>query len=183
MSEGSGSIIKVEVFSILAKAKLVYPRAKQVFSDPRLLLAFGLGSGLSRVVPGTCGTLAALPLWYGLSFLPLWAYLSVLLVTAVWGVRLCGYAADKLGVHDHGGIVWDEFVGMWIALILVPAEPLPVLIAFISFRIFDMAKPWPISIADRKLDGGFGIMFDDVLAGFAALASTHAILYFLKGVS
>jgi phosphatidylglycerophosphatase A len=162
----------------LAKTKLKYPSAGQLFSDPQLLLAFGLGSGLSRIVPGTCGTLAALPIWYLMSHLPLWAYCLVLVLSTLWGVHLCGYAARKLGVHDHGGIVWDEFVGMWISLLWIPVEPVTVLIAFICFRVFDMLKPWPISLADRKLGGGFGIMIDDVLAGFAALACTHAILYF-----
>lgn len=154
------------------------PSVSQLLHDPKLLLAFGFGSGLSRIMPGTCGTIAALPFYFLLSHLPSWLYASLVLLSFVVGNYLCAYAADKLKVHDHGGIVWDEFVGMWISLFLVPVTWFWVLIAFVVFRFFDMVKPWPISIADKKLGGGFGIMFDDVLAGFATCVCVHVMMIF-----
>lgn len=72
-------------------------------------------------------------------------------------------------MHDHGGIVWDEFVGYWITMIAAPAGWLWILIGFVLFRIFDIWKPWPIKTADKVIGGGFGIMIDDVMAGVYAL--------------
>lgn len=143
--------------------------------DPVHLLAFGLGSGAARVAPGTWGSLAAIPVWLLFFWLPPWAYWLVVAVAFVVGVWLCGRTADDLGVHDHGGIVWDEFVGMWIALgLLQPGFGLTaVVFAFVLFRLFDVIKPWPISWFDRHMPGGLGIMFDDVLAGIMALAAYY----------
>ena len=142
--------------------------ARPDLRNPLHLLAFGFGSGLAPRAPGTWGTLAALLPWYFLQQLPLWGYLVALLVAAVAGLFICGRTARDLGVHDHGGIVWDEFVGLWIALLLVPLQPLWVAAGFLLFRLFDIFKPWPISWCDRELQGGVGIMVDDLLAGIAA---------------
>jgi len=138
-----------------------------------MLLAFGLGSGLSRIVPGTLGTLAAVPFYLLLIELPLEIYLVVVALSTFAGVYICGYAAKKLGVHDHGGIVWDEFVGFWITMIAVPHSWQWVVAGFVLFRIFDMVKPWPISWLDKHVHGGLGIMLDDVVAGMLALACLH----------
>lgn len=132
------------------------------------MLAFGFGSGLSPKAPGTMGTLAAIPLWWLLAQLPLGTYLIVVLIAAVAGIVICGRAADRLGVHDHGGIVWDEFVGFWIAMAALPVTWQSLILGFVLFRLFDILKPWPISWLDRRVSGGFGIMIDDVIAGLAA---------------
>ena len=132
------------------------------------MLAFGFGSGLSPKAPGTMGTLAAIPLWWLLAQLPLSTYLVVVLIAAVAGIVICGRAADRLGVHDHGGIVWDEFVGFWIAMAALPITWQSLILGFVLFRLFDILKPWPISWLDRRVSGGFGIMIDDVIAGLAA---------------
>mgnify|MGYP000844138693 FL=1 len=132
------------------------------------MLAFGFGSGLSPKAPGTMGTLAAIPLWWLLAQLPLSTYLVVVLIAAVAGIVICGRAADRLGVHDHGGIVWDEFVGFWIAMAALPVTWQSLILGFVLFRLFDILKPWPISWLDRRVSGGFGIMIDDVIAGLAA---------------
>lgn len=138
--------------------------------DPVQLLAFGFGSGLAPVAPGTFGTLAAIPFYLVLQTLSLPLYLVVVLISAVAGIWICGYAAKQLGVHDHPGIVWDEFVGLWITMIAAPVGWLWLVIGFVLFRIFDILKPWPIRWIDRKVEGGFGIMLDDILAGvFAAV--------------
>jgi phosphatidylglycerophosphatase A len=155
---------------------------RTVFSSPIHLLAFGFGSGLSPKAPGTAGTVAAVPFAWLLLQLPLLWVLGVIVVSSVVGVYLCGESAKRLGVHDHGGIVFDEFVGYWISCLpLMPAllglsaysgsQAAGLLLAFVLFRIFDVLKPWPISWLDRHVDGGLGIMIDDLVAGvFAALS-------------
>ena len=140
-------------------------------------LAFGFGSGLSPKAPGTIGTLAAVPLYWLISGLDLWLYTAVVLAALFLGIYLCGVASRQLNVHDHPGIVWDEFVGLWITMWAVPVT-LPWLLAgFVVFRIFDIAKPWPISLLDRSVSGGMGIMIDDVVAGLFACATLHLGLW------
>jgi len=154
------------------------PTFAQLLRSPTLLLAFGFGSGLSPKAPGTMGTLAAIPLWWLLAQLPLTSYLIVVLVAAVVGITICGRAADQMGVHDHGGIVWDEFVGFWIAMAALPITWTSVILGFVLFRLFDILKPWPISWLDKKVSGGFGIMIDDVIAGLAAAAVIYLLGHF-----
>ncbi|QSP96105.1 phosphatidylglycerophosphatase A [Marinobacter salinisoli] len=157
------------------------PEVPQVLLPPGFLkhpvhlLAFGFGSGATSRAPGTWGSLAAIPLWYAFAWLPAAAYWAVVLAAFLVGIWLCGKTAEDLKVHDHGGIVWDEFVGMWIALGLFPSNVIGVLMAFVLFRLFDIAKPWPIGWLDARLPGGLGIMFDDVVAGAMALVSLYAI--------
>lgn len=146
--------------------------------DPLQLLAFGFGSGLAPKAPGTWGSLAALLLFPLLALLTLPAYLGIVALAALAGIVICDHAAKALAVHDDGRIVWDEFAGQWLALApLVPVlawgvtDLLWLLTGFGLFRLFDIAKPWPISYLDEKVHGGLGIMLDDLLAGlFAALA-------------
>ena len=139
-----------------------------LLKNPVHLLSLGFGSGLASKAPGTFGTLAALPFWYVLPFLPPAYSVLVLILAFILGVYLCGATADALGVHDHGGIVWDEFVGLWIALFMVPMNIWWIALGFALFRLFDIWKPWPIRLLDAKVHGGFGIMIDDVLAGVYA---------------
>jgi len=146
--------------------------------NPLVLLALGFGTGLSPKAPGTVGTLVALPLYYFIVQLALSHYLIITSLLFIIGVWLCGYAARKLGVHDHPGIVFDEIVGYLITMIAVPFS-WPILLAgFALFRFFDAVKPWPISWCDKNLHGGFGIMFDDVLAGLASLILLQLYLHF-----
>lgn len=138
--------------------------------DPVHLLAFGFGSGAAPRAPGTWGSLAAIPFWYVLALLPVAAYWGVVVLAFLVGIWLCGRTADDLKVHDHGGIVWDEFVGMWIVLGFFPDTVYGVLVCFLLFRLFDVWKPWPIGWLDKRMPGGLGIMVDDVVAGVMALA-------------
>ena len=103
------------------------------------------------------GTVAAIPLWYLLAQLPPQTYVLVVAICAVIGIFICGSAADKLGVHDHGGIVWDEFVGFWITMAFLPVSYVSLLLGFILFRLFDIFKPWPISWLDKNVGGGLEI--------------------------
>jgi phosphatidylglycerophosphatase A len=136
-----------------------------VFNNPVHFLAFGLGSGAVPKAPGTAGTLAAVPLYLLLNQLPLTGYLLVLLLAFGVGIYLCGRTAQDLGVHDHGGIVWDEFVGFWLTMLVAPPGWQWVLAGFLLFRLFDIVKPFPINWLDRHIKGGLGIMLDDALAG------------------
>jgi phosphatidylglycerophosphatase A len=152
---------------------------QQVLHSPVLWLAFGFGSGLSPKAPGTMGTLAAIPLYLLLAKLPLMGYALVVLGSFIVGCWLCGEAAKRLGVHDFGGIVWDEFVGYWITMFAAPAGWLWIAVGFVLFRVFDIWKPWPIRVADQQVHGGLGIMLDDVLAGIYAGLALQALAYFV----
>ena len=144
-------------------------------ASPIQFLALGFGSGLAPKAPGTFGTLAAVPLFLLMSTLPPLFYGLLVVVICLSGIYICGKAASDVGVHDHGAIVWDEFAGFFITMFMIPVSWQSVLVGFALFRLFDIAKPWPISVADKKLTGGFGIMFDDVLAGLLSLAIMHII--------
>lgn len=158
------------------------PRPAELARSPVLFLAFGFGAGLAPQGPGTWGSLLALPLAALLLPFPAWFFAATVLITLI-GIPICGQAAKKMGVHDHGGIVWDEIAGQMIACI--PLFVLPPSInlisglgmAFVLFRMFDIAKPWPIRYVDKHVHGGLGIMLDDVLAGFAAAG---VLLIFLR---
>lgn len=141
---------------------------KSVWRNPVHFLAFGLGSGTAPRAPGTFGTLAALLLYLVLPAMSPFAYAVFLLLGFALGVWICGKTARDIGVHDHGGIVWDEFIGFWLTMFLAPPGLLWLLIGFVLFRFFDIVKPWPIRWFDRHVHGGFGIMIDDVLAGVMA---------------
>jgi len=139
-------------------------------ATPTGLLAFGFGTGLSPKAPGTVGTLLGLLLAFPLMGVPLWAGALIVAVAFAAGIPICGRTARDLGVHDHGGIVFDEFVGLWLVLVCVPVHWAWWLAAFALFRLFDAAKPWPISWLDRRIHGGLGVMLDDLLAGVFCLA-------------
>ncbi|WP_036535922.1 phosphatidylglycerophosphatase A family protein [Oceanobacter kriegii] len=143
-------------------------------------LAFGLGSGLAPKAPGTWGTLAAVPVWWLLlQDLPMTAYLVMLVATSVLGIYLCGKTAHDMNLHDHPGIVWDEWVGFWITCIALPAGWPWIVAAFVLFRFFDILKPWPIRWLDDQVHGGFGIMVDDILAGLMALGIIQLAAWWL----
>ena len=139
-----------------------------VWKNPIHFLAFGLGSGAAPVAPGTAGTFAAMLIYWLLPPMPPIQFAMGVLVAGLLGIWLCGRTSKDLGVHDHGGIVWDEFVGYWITLFMAPPGWIWPLVGFVLFRVFDIAKPWPIKWADEKVEGGLGIMLDDVIAGILA---------------
>lgn len=143
-------------------------RAPKVWSNIWHFLAFGFGTGLAKKAPGTWGTLAGLAVMPLLYWLPLPLALLLIVLASIFGVWLCGRVAEDLGVPDHGGIVWDEMVGIWLTLILLPNSLLWWVLGFVLFRILDIVKPWPISWLDRRVAGGLGIMLDDILAGVIA---------------
>ena len=147
--------------------------------NPIHLLALGFGSGSAPKAPSTCGTLVAVLIYWPLSQLSPEHYLLMLLVTSVMGIYICGQTAKDLGVHDHGSIVWDEFVGFWITMFAAPVGWVWVVVGFVLFRFFDIIKPWPISWIDKNITGGFGIMLDDVIAGVMAAGVLQGIAWWL----
>lgn len=177
----------------------VKPTLRGIAQNPMYFLAFGLGSGLSPFAPGTAGTAAAIPLfWLFFTGLTAWEYVAATLAVSVAGIHICNRATEWLNVHDHGGIVWDEFAGFLIGMIpvaflathhsgasagvlgletLIGDWPLWlwIVVGFFLFRIFDVLKPFPIGMVDQRVHGGLGIMLDDVLAGLDTAVVMYAI--------
>jgi len=154
-------------------------RAKISLKNPSHLLAFGFGSGLIPLMPGTFGSLAAIPILIGMSFLNTSLFIVVTILAFVLGIKLCQIASEALGSHDHGSIVWDEIAGMMVTFLFVPIDALSLFLGFLLFRFFDILKPWPINVIDQKVHGGFGIMIDDIVAGAMACLSLHFIYLFI----
>ncbi len=157
-----------------------------MFTDTRLLkhplawIALGFGSGLSKWAPGTAGSLLAAALWWFLlADWPFWSQVLVIVLGFELGVYASNWMIANTGVKDPGYIVWDEFIGMWIALLLLPKTLVAYALAFALFRLFDIVKKGPVGWADKRFSGGFGVMFDDVIAGLMALAMGYAVMYFL----
>ncbi|HEY5622137.1 MAG TPA: phosphatidylglycerophosphatase A [Gammaproteobacteria bacterium] len=146
-----------------------------LLKQPVHLLALGFGSGLVPKAPGTAGTVVALPLaWLMLAWPPA-AKIAVIAILFATGVWICGESARRLEVHDHPAIVWDEIVGMLATCLAMPPDARWLPVAFVLFRFFDIAKPWPIRDLDHRLRGGIGIMLDDIVAAvFAAVCLTLA---------
>jgi phosphatidylglycerophosphatase A len=149
------------------------PDLKFLLSHPAHFIAFGFGAGLAPKAPGTFGTVAALPI-YAVFYSVGGNYLTFALAVILFGLGIwaSGRAGKSLGVADHGGIVIDEIAAFLLVLCFVPGGDhkfLWIAAAFTAFRVFDIVKPWPIGVADRKIKGGFGVMFDDLLAGLLTI--------------
>lgn len=147
------------------------PDTQFLFSHPAHFLAFGFGAGLMPKAPGTWGTLMAFPI-FALAHVggasAVLAAAAAFFVVGIWAAEVAGHA---LGVSDHGGIVIDEIAAFLLVLAFTPPAIVWWLIAFLLFRVFDIVKPWPIYIADRNIKGGFGVMFDDLLAAVYSVAA------------
>jgi len=142
--------------------------ARTVLRDPVHFLAFGFGTGLSPIAPGTFGSLPGVLLFWLTMDYGLYVQLGIAFALAIAGVWICGESARRIGVHDHGGIVWDEIVGMYVTLLAAPVTVVGWLLAFGLFRLTDIVKPWPIRDLDHRLGGGVGIMLDDLAAALYA---------------
>lgn len=154
---------------------------QRLMATPAGWIATGFGSGLAPKAQGTFGSLAAIVPWVLLhAVLPVWGWLLLIVVSFAIGTWACNVAGRIIGVDDHRSLVWDEFVGQWIALLPVLVMPgwLWVAVGFALFRLFDVWKPWPIAWFDRRVKGGLGVMLDDVIAGIFAALALHLIQYF-----
>ena len=148
------------------------PTPRLLLSHPAHFLSLGFGAGLSPWAPGTAGTLLAWAL-YPLLRAPLseFVFLALLVSLFLAGVIAAERTGQALGVPDHGAIVWDEIIATWLVLAFTPPTLLWQAVAVALFRFFDIVKPPPVSWADRSFKGGFGVMFDDIVAaGYALLA-------------
>ncbi|MGD9871253.1 MAG: phosphatidylglycerophosphatase A [Thauera sp.] len=157
------------------------PTLRLMMSHPAHFISLGFGSGLSPWAPGTMGSLLAW-LLYPLIRTPVseFVFLALLASFFVAGVLAAERTGKALGVSDHGGIVWDEMVAVWLVLLFTPSTLLWQAVAVALFRFFDIVKPPPVRWADRSFKGGFGVMLDDLLAaGYTLLAL--AILVTLIG--
>jgi len=163
----------------MAKTSVIPLDRVFLLSHPAHFIALGLGSGLAPKAPGTFGTLMALPLYALLAYwlVPLWIVVLCLPAFAV-GSWAAQKTCEDMGVHDHGAIVIDEIVAMWLVLAIAPATALGWLTAFLLFRLFDIVKPWPINWLDERVHGGFGVMLDDLLAAVYAVLCLLALARF-----
>ncbi|MDQ3731650.1 MAG: phosphatidylglycerophosphatase A [Pseudomonadota bacterium] len=142
-----------------------YPSPRTVLTDPFHFVAFGFGSGLMPYAPGTAGTFAGIPIFVVMQGLPTSVYVGTACAMLLVGMWICGRASNTLGVHDHSGIVWDEIVGFLFAMLACPPGWRWIAAGAVLFRVFDIIKPWPVSLVDRRVGGGVGIMLDDLVAG------------------
>ena len=144
--------------------------------SPASFLALGFGAGLAPVAPGTAGTVPGVVLCVMLGTLSNSLYIAITLLAVLAGIWICDAASRELGVHDHGGIVWDEIAGFLVTMIAIPITVKTLIAGFILFRLFDIWKPWPVSWLDKHVGGGAGIMVDDIVAGVFACLLLHGLL-------
>ena len=156
------------------------PTPRLLLSHPAHFLSLGFGAGLSPWAPGTAGTLLAWAL-YPLLRAPLseFVFLALLISLFLAGVIAAERTGQALGVPDHGAIVWDEIIATWLVLAFTPPTLLWQAVAVALFRFFDIVKPPPVSWADRSFKGGFGVMFDDIVAaGYTLLVLAILVTLF-----
>ena len=156
------------------------PISPKLLCNPIHFISLGFGAGLSPLAPGTIGTLVGVILYLLSAPLSNETYVTFVVIGAILGVFFCGHTARKVGNHDPSSIVWDEIIGMMIAMIAIPFKWQWILFAFFLFRLLDIFKPWPIRIIDRNVKGGFGIMLDDIVAGFATFIIVQIAVFILS---
>lgn len=152
----------------------------KVWQDPVYFIAFGFGAGLLPYAPGTWGTLVAIPLYLMLAGLSPLLYLLMVFVLFLIGVWCSDIVTADLGEQDYPGIVWDEVVGYLLTMFAAPKGILWVLLGFLLFRFFDILKPMPINLVDKHIQGGLGVMLDDVLAAIPACLILHFLSWILS---
>jgi phosphatidylglycerophosphatase A len=152
---------------------------RMVFTDWRYFIGFGFGSGLLPKIPGTWGSLAAIPFVCLLKLCPLWVYWSLTLIYFFLGAWLSEILSKKLGIHDYGGVNCDEILGMLVLMAPFELSVLNVIVGFILFRIFDILKPFPVGWIDKHIDGGIGMMLDDVAAALLSIISLGVLHFWI----
>jgi phosphatidylglycerophosphatase A len=155
--------------AIKSRSKPKPPIPKQVWTNPLYFIAFGLGSGALPWVPGTFGTLVAIPFYLLLRPLPLYAYLIFVVLFIAASSWLSERLSRDTHTHDHPGMNIDEFAGFFVTMIHAPHGWQWILLGFVLFRLFDIWKPWPISYIDKNMRSGFGMVLDDVIAGLFSM--------------
>jgi phosphatidylglycerophosphatase A len=138
---------------------------RRIARNPLHWISCGFGTGFVPKVPGTAGTLVAVPIVLLIQSFPTPVHLTILVLMFVLGCIVCQFTALALNQKDPGAVVWDEITGFCIAMAFIPATWTLMILAFVIFRLLDIFKPWPISLAEKKVAGGIGIMLDDLIAG------------------
>jgi len=151
------------------------PRPGFVFSHPAHFVAFGFGAGLVPFAPGTAGTLLGWAFGWALGGVHPGIVFSAAAIFFLIGLWACEVTGRHLGIADHSAMVWDEVVAFLLVLAIVPRELAWQAAAFVAFRFFDIAKPPPIRHFERRYGGGFGVMFDDIVAAAYALLALAAV--------
>lgn len=146
-----------------------------LFAHPAHFIALGFGAGLVRKAPGTFGTLVAVPIHFLIAGLPVVAYWGLLLLGGLVGIWACGRTGSALGVPDHSSMVWDEILAFLCVLHFAPQTWTGFALAFALFRLFDAWKPFPIGWLEARIEGGLGVMLDDVLAAGYAIVCLMAV--------
>lgn len=156
---------------------LTHETRRPALTNPSVLVATWFGSGYLPKMPGTWGSLAALPCAWGIAVSAgpnaLWLAGAVLFAVGIWAAN--GYMAIS-GTHDPGPVVVDEVAGQWLVLGILPPDPFMYALGFAVFRLYDILKPWPVNVLDQRLKGGLGIMMDDVLAAVYGIVTLYLIL-------
>ena len=168
---------------MISSNKITKIPIRELFANPYNFFAFGFGSGLIWLAPGTCGSLVAMPFLPLFNLLPSVLHLTILLIAFMLGVHICSRAAISLNPPDHPAIVWDEIVGLWIAFFAIPFNWNLLIIGFILFRLLDIFKPWPIRTIENRFGGGLGIMLDDILAAIIVNIILHCLVLYLPDLS
>jgi phosphatidylglycerophosphatase A len=160
------------------------PNRDFLLKHPAHFIALGFGSGLAPKAPGTFGTLATFPIYVFLMWLGgNWALAAGAILFFFVGIWASSITGRALGVSDHSSIVVDEIAAFLLVLLFTPATLIWLIVAFVLFRIFDILKPWPISVADRRIKGGFGVMFDDLLAAIFSIFCIWFLRSIFQGVT
>jgi phosphatidylglycerophosphatase A len=161
----------------LAPPAIPRPSVAFLLAHPAHGLALGCGAGLLRPAPGTWGTLfgwAVFAAFAPLTGSALWALIT--LVTFVVGAAAAQKTGDDLGRQDHGAIVIDEIVAIWVVLLVLPPTFIAQALGVLAFRVFDIAKPPPVGAVDRRFKSGVGAMLDDLVAAFYALLAAAIVV-------
>ncbi len=151
--------------------------ARPLLRHPAGWIASGFGSGFAPYASGTVGTLVALLPWFAMRELPLSYYAMLVLAAFALGVWAANWVIRTIKVQDPSVVVWDEFVGVWITLAAAPRGWEWIVAGFALFRLFDIWKPWPVRWADNEVEGGFGAMLDDALAGLYGLIALQLLAF------
>ncbi len=155
------------------------PDFKLLLSHPAHFFSLGFGTGLAPKAPGTVGTLVGLPLFYLIANYTFTTHIIIVSLSFIFGIWCCHRTGIAIGVADHGSIVWDEIAAMMLVLTFTPSTVFYWVLAFLLFRLFDIWKPYPISVIDAKVKGGFGVMLDDLLAAIYAIIVLKGILWLI----
>jgi phosphatidylglycerophosphatase A len=163
--------------AVTRPAAIPRPSLSFLLAHPAHGLALGCGAGLLRPAPGTWGTLFGWAVYA--AFAPLtgaagWALIT--LATFFVGALAAHKTGEDLGRQDHGAIVIDEIVAIWVVLLMLPATFTAQALGVLAFRVFDIAKPPPVGAMDRRLKSGFGAMLDDLVAAFYALLAAAVVV-------